>query len=144
MHRPFPRARRPRYYTFEESVMIGLGMLGRAELFFVVLDIGYSQSGILSQRAFFTLLFAAMCLNVAVPITITLWKPYLAGEKNFWKPRAGEEEGPGHHDQDHMDSILWLQRKHLVKQSMLQRRGHAICQDQNLKKHRHTKSLFGR
>ena len=63
-------------FSFHESMMIGFGMLGRAELAFVVMDIAYVQNNILSTEAFYTLMFSAFWLNVAVPVTITLWKPY--------------------------------------------------------------------
>jgi Kef-type K+ transport system membrane component KefB len=63
-------------FSFHESMMIGFGMLGRAELAFVVMDIAYVQNEILSTEAFYTLMFTAFWLNVAVPITITLWKPH--------------------------------------------------------------------
>jgi len=63
-------------FSFHESMMIGFGMLGRAELAFVVMDIAYVQNQILSTEAFYTLMFSAFWLNVAVPITITLWKPH--------------------------------------------------------------------
>jgi Kef-type K+ transport system membrane component KefB len=63
-------------FTFHESVMIGFGMLGRAELAFVVMDIAYVQNQILSTEAFYTLMFTAFWLNLAVPVTLTLWKPY--------------------------------------------------------------------
>lgn len=62
-------------FTFHESMLIGFGMLGRAELAFVVMDIAYIQNNILSTEAFYTLMFTAFWLNVAVPVTITLWKP---------------------------------------------------------------------
>jgi Kef-type K+ transport system membrane component KefB len=58
------------------SVMIGFGMLGRAELAFVVMDIAYVQNSILTTEAFYTLMITAFWLNIAVPITIGLWKPY--------------------------------------------------------------------
>ena len=58
------------------SMMVGFGMLGRAELAFVVMDIAYVQNSILSTEAFYTLMFTAFWLNVSVPITISLWKPY--------------------------------------------------------------------
>lgn len=67
-----------------ESVMIGFGMLGRAELAFVVIDIGYVRHSIFSDRAFYTLMTTAFWLNVAVPITIAWWKPYYAGEKRLF------------------------------------------------------------
>lgn len=46
-------------FTWQESVMIGFGMLGRAELAFVVMDIAYVQNSILSTEAFFTLMLTA-------------------------------------------------------------------------------------
>jgi Kef-type K+ transport system membrane component KefB len=63
------------------SMMVGFGMLGRAELAFVVMDIAYVQNQILSTEAFYTLMFTAFWLNVAVPVTITLWKPFCEGGK---------------------------------------------------------------
>ena len=62
--------------NFAESLMIGFGMLGRAELAFVVIDIAYVQHSILNREAFFTLMITAFCLNILVPLTITLWRPY--------------------------------------------------------------------
>jgi Kef-type K+ transport system membrane component KefB len=58
-----------------ESIMIGFGMLGRAELAFVVIDIAYVQHNILHAEAFFTLMVTAFCLNILVPVTIGLWRP---------------------------------------------------------------------
>jgi len=58
-----------------ESVMIGFGMLGRAELAFVVMDIAYVQHSILNTEAFFTLMLTAFCLNILVPVSIGLWRP---------------------------------------------------------------------
>ncbi len=70
-------------FNFQESMMIGFGMLGRAELCFVVLDIAYVQYNILTTEAFFTLMATAFWLNVAVPITILFWKPYFEGQKKL-------------------------------------------------------------
>ncbi|MGI9271962.1 MAG: cation:proton antiporter [Woeseiaceae bacterium] len=58
-----------------ESVMIGFGMLGRAELAFVVMDIAYVQHSILNREAFFTLMITAFFLNILVPVSIGLWRP---------------------------------------------------------------------
>lgn len=58
-----------------ESIMIGFGMLGRAELAFVVMDIAYVQHSILNAEAFFTLMMTAFCLNILVPVSIGLWRP---------------------------------------------------------------------
>lgn len=70
-------------FAWYESIMIGIGMLGRAELAFVVLDIGYVQNSIFTTSAFYTLMFTAFWLNVSVPVTIKLWKPYFLGEKSL-------------------------------------------------------------
>ncbi len=63
-------------FTSAESVMIGLGMLGRAELAFVVIEIAYVQNKLLTDAAFYTLMVTAFFLNIAVPVSIKLWKPY--------------------------------------------------------------------
>ena len=57
------------------SVMVGFGMLGRAELAFVVMNIAYVQNQILDTEAFYMLMITIFWLNVAVPITIRYWKP---------------------------------------------------------------------
>ena len=62
--------------NFAASLMIGFGMLGRAELAFVVMDIAYVQNPILTDHAFYTLMFTAFWLNIAVPLSIRWWKPY--------------------------------------------------------------------
>ena len=69
-------ARYTSFMDWPSSMMIGFGMLGRAELAFVVMDISYIEHQILSTEAFYTLMLTAFWLNVAVPVTITLWKPY--------------------------------------------------------------------
>jgi len=70
-------------FAWHESIMIGFGMLGRAELAFVVLDIGYVQNDIFTTPAFYTLMFTAFWLNIAVPFTIKYWHPYFVGEKQL-------------------------------------------------------------
>ena len=62
-------------FNWAESWMIGFGMLGRAELAFVMMDIAYVQNKIISEEMFYTLMATAFCLNVAVPLTIRWWKP---------------------------------------------------------------------
>jgi len=62
-------------------MVIGFGVLGRAELAFVVMDMAYIENQILSTEAFYTLMFTTFWLNVAVPVCIRLWKPYYHGEK---------------------------------------------------------------
>ena len=56
------------------SILVGVGMLGRAELAFVVLDIAHIQHPILPTEAIYALMGTAFCLNVAVPVSIRLWK----------------------------------------------------------------------
>ena len=68
-------------FNWEDSVMIGFGMLGRAELAFVVMNIAYTQHGIFTGEVFYTLMFAIFWLNVSVPVTIKFWRPYYSGEK---------------------------------------------------------------
>ena len=62
------------------SILVGLGMLGRAELAFVVMDIAYVQHQILTKEVFYTLMFTAFWLNLLVPISIRFWKPYYQAE----------------------------------------------------------------
>jgi Kef-type K+ transport system membrane component KefB len=60
--------------NWNNSWLIGLGMLGRAELAFVVMDIAYVEFQILSIEAFYTLMFTTFWLNVSVPFGISWWK----------------------------------------------------------------------
>ncbi len=69
-------------FKWSESMMIGFGMLGRAELAFVVMDIAYVQYHIMSTEAFYTLMGVAFGLNVSVPICIKLWKPFFQSEED--------------------------------------------------------------
>ena len=79
-------------FNWQDSVMIGFGMLGRAELAFVVMNIAYIQHGIFTEEVFYTLMLTIFWLNVAVPVTIRLWRPYYSGEK----PISGiKGQGPG-------------------------------------------------
>ncbi|MBN4075323.1 MAG: cation/H(+) antiporter [SAR86 cluster bacterium] len=68
-------------FAWHESIMIGFGMLGRAELAFVVMDIGYVQTQIITTDVFYTLMATTFFLNIAVPVLIAWWKPYFVGEK---------------------------------------------------------------
>jgi len=61
-------------FSWPDSLMIGFGMLGRAELAFVVLNIAYVQNQILTTEAFYTLMITAFLLNISVPLTIRWWK----------------------------------------------------------------------
>jgi Kef-type K+ transport system membrane component KefB len=66
-------------FPWNESLMVGFGMIGRAELAFVVMGIAYVQFPILTTEAFYTLMLAAFLLNWSVPLTIRWWKPYCTG-----------------------------------------------------------------
>jgi len=74
----------PGGYNFVESVMIGLGMLGRAELAFVVLNIAYVENEIMNQKCFYVIMISCFMLNVTLPILIAWWRPYYLGEKALW------------------------------------------------------------
>ena len=76
-------ARYTGHFHWHESIMIGFGMLGRAELAFVVLNIGYVEHAIFTEQAFYTLMLTAFWLNVSVPVMIRLWHPYYTGEKQL-------------------------------------------------------------
>ncbi len=70
-------------YRWHESVMIGLGMLGRAELAFIVIDIAYTEFHIFDDAQFQALIFATFLLNISVPLVINWWKPYYEGKKEL-------------------------------------------------------------
>ena len=61
-------------FNWSQSLIIGFGMLGRAELAFVVLNIAYVQNNILSTEAFYTLMITIFLLNISVPLSIRWWK----------------------------------------------------------------------
>lgn len=61
-------------FDWPASLMIGFGMLGRAELAFVVMDIAYVEHNIMNTESFYTLMLTAFLLNISVPLTIRWWK----------------------------------------------------------------------
>jgi len=61
-------------FDWPSSLMIGFGMLGRAELAFVVMNIAFVQYQLITVEAFYTLMLAATLLNFSVPLTIRWWK----------------------------------------------------------------------
>ena len=68
-------------YKWYQSIMIGLGMLGRAELAFIVINIAYVENHIINLEQFYILICTVFLLNIAVPIMIKFWKPYYLGKK---------------------------------------------------------------
>ncbi|WP_461520621.1 hypothetical protein [Porticoccus sp.] len=67
-------ARYTGHFDWPASWMIDFGMLGRAELAFVVMDIAYVQHQIISIEAFYTLMLSAFLLNMSIPLSIRWWK----------------------------------------------------------------------
>ena len=70
-------------YKWHESVMIGLGMLGRAELAFIVIDIAYVENGLITTGQFYALMITIFLLNITVPLAVKWWKPYFLGKKRL-------------------------------------------------------------
>ncbi|MFT5259293.1 MAG: Kef-type K+ transport system membrane component KefB [Arenicella sp.] len=68
-------------FDWPESWMIGFGMLGRAELAFVVMEIAYVQYKVLSTDAFYTLMITCFLLNISVPLTIRWWKSHFQSKE---------------------------------------------------------------
>jgi Kef-type K+ transport system membrane component KefB len=61
-------------FDWPDSWLIGFGMLGRAELAFVVMEIAYVQTQVMSTDAFYTLMITCFLLNISVPLSIRWWK----------------------------------------------------------------------
>lgn len=80
----------PGGFTWAESALIGFGMLGRAELFFVVLNLCYVDNAIMPKEMFYTFTFAAMFLNMSVPVCITLFKPVYMRSKQKEKQKKSQ------------------------------------------------------
>ena len=70
-------------YQWHQSIMIGFGMLGRAELAFIVINIAYAQNKIITLEQFYILMGTLFLLNLTVPSAIKWWKPYYSGEKSL-------------------------------------------------------------
>lgn len=70
-------------YKWHESVMIGFGMLGRAELAFIVINIAFVQNNVIDITQFYTLMITAFMLNITVPLSLKWWKPYYLGFKQL-------------------------------------------------------------
>jgi Kef-type K+ transport system membrane component KefB len=82
--------------SWPEALMIGFGMLGRAELAFVVSDIAYVQYGIISQVQFYVIMFAIFGLNIMVPLTTAFWKPvYVGRDPRHARPEYGRRPRKG-------------------------------------------------
>ncbi len=70
-------------YHWHESVIIGFGMLGRAELALIVLNITFVQNSLITAEQFYILMFVTFLLNISVPLTIRWWGPYFKGVKQM-------------------------------------------------------------
>eukprot|EP00927_Polykrikos_kofoidii_P019873 TRINITY_DN19315_c0_g2_i1.p1 TRINITY_DN19315_c0_g2~~TRINITY_DN19315_c0_g2_i1.p1 ORF type:complete len:617 (+),score=79.62 TRINITY_DN19315_c0_g2_i1:85-1935(+) len=97
----------PGGFTWAESAMIGFGMLGRAELFFVVLNICYNDHDILDTRQFFTFTTTAVLLDISVPIAITLFKPYY----DKYTPEPPKKVDQLKPSQTEEELLPWVQNK---------------------------------
>jgi len=75
-------------FSWPDSWMIGFGMLGRAELALVVMDIAYVQYKVINTEAFYTLMLTAFMLNCSVPLTIRWWKKHFAATSTKQSPYA--------------------------------------------------------
>jgi len=78
-------------FDAKSSLMIGFGMLGRAELAFVVMDIAYVEYKIMTTEAFYTLMMTTFLLNSSVPLTIRWWKMKYKPPKAKKKPIIKQE-----------------------------------------------------
>ena len=74
-------ARYTGHYQWYEGIMIGFGMLGRAELAFIVIDIAYVENRLITIEQFYALMITIFLLNITVPTLIKWWKPYYQGKK---------------------------------------------------------------
>jgi Kef-type K+ transport system membrane component KefB len=63
-------------YSTRDSILIGLGMLGRAELAFIVINIAYVQNSLITQEEFYILVFTTFLLNISVPLLIKGYVPF--------------------------------------------------------------------
>ncbi len=72
-------------YNTKESIMIGFGMLGRAELAFVVINLAFTEHHIINDVQFFALVMTIFLLNISVPLAIKWYKPYFLKEENSSK-----------------------------------------------------------
>jgi len=63
-------------YSNKDSILIGLGMLGRAELAFIVINIAYVQNQLITQQEFYILVFTTFLLNISVPLLIKAYTPF--------------------------------------------------------------------
>ena len=77
-------------YSTKESIMIGFGMLGRAELAFVVINLAFTEHHLISEVQFNTLIMTIFLLNLSVPFAIKWFKPYFLEEKSFKTKKAVE------------------------------------------------------
>jgi Kef-type K+ transport system membrane component KefB len=62
-------------YSTKDSILIGFGMLGRAELAFIVINIAFVQNKLITQEEFYILMFTTFLLNISVPLLLKWYKP---------------------------------------------------------------------
>jgi hypothetical protein len=104
----------PGGFTWAESALIGFGMMGRAELFFVVLQLCYVEHDIMDRDMVCTFAFVAMLMNISVPVTITLYRPvFLRYHPEALTVVLDDDDGHGHgeshghgHDEGHGKEVF--------------------------------------
>jgi len=62
-------------YSTKDSILIGFGMLGRAELAFIVINIAFVQNHLITREEFYILMFTTFLLNISVPTLLKWYKP---------------------------------------------------------------------
>jgi len=87
----------PGGYSWAESTMIGFGMLGRGELYFVVLGEA-KKNDIFSKEVLFTFALTALLINLCLAMTITWFTPvfrkYHPVAEGETEPTAEETKEP--------------------------------------------------
>ncbi len=105
-------------YKWHEGVMIGLGMLGRAELAFIVIDIAFDDHGVIDTTQFYILMITAFLLNITVPLSLKWWKPYYLGFKQlkvFGISLSRPEPAPVPSDMPDYSDMMAAERERYLK-----------------------------
>ena len=87
----------PGGFSWAEAALVGFGMLGRAELYFVVLNVAKTE-GIIGNEIFFPMALGAMFMNVSLPVAVSLFRPAFKRahpEDVDWVEGDPEEEKDG-------------------------------------------------
>merc|ERR1719204_1041383 len=87
--------------------------MGRAELFFVVLELCYVQHHIMNRDQLCTFAFVAMLMNISVPVSMSIYKPYYVKWTGFvpfsgtaHDSHDGHDQGAKHVEEGKGDEIV--------------------------------------